>query len=184
MPTPTTVWQHTLSRNAVRSNWGRRLCYAHLWKLKDCANADVGAYADADKRRYQRLGDNISSPGTWSRPAKKDKTPKNPRSEQRATIVHCTPQRKSSTWITKSIFLPVSVPRITGWVANSVDPDQTPRSAASDLGLHCLFRAACLNTQVKKGTCSLYHFELAFWFTVRHIRDNSVRVIDGITIWI
>ena len=22
--------------------------------------------------------------------------------------------------------------------ANSVDPDQTPRSAASDLGLHCL----------------------------------------------
>ena len=26
------------------------------------------------------------------------------------------------------------------WVANSVDPDQTPRSAASDLGLHCLLR--------------------------------------------
>ena len=24
--------------------------------------------------------------------------------------------------------------------ANSVDPDQTPRSAASDLGLHCLQR--------------------------------------------
>ena len=23
-------------------------------------------------------------------------------------------------------------------LANSVDPDQTPRSAASDLGLHCL----------------------------------------------
>ena len=23
--------------------------------------------------------------------------------------------------------------------ANSEDPDQTPRSAASDLGLHCLF---------------------------------------------
>ena len=34
--------------------------YAHLWKLKHCANAD----ADADKRRRQRLGDNISSPGT------------------------------------------------------------------------------------------------------------------------
>ena len=28
--------------------------------------------------------------------------------------------------------------KYTGWTANSVDPDQTPRSAASDLGLHCL----------------------------------------------
>ena len=30
-------------------------------------------------------------------------------------------------------------------VANSVDPDQTPRSAASDLGLHCLLRSVCPN---------------------------------------
>ena len=36
--------------------------YAHLWKLKHCANAD--ADADADRRRRQRLGDNISFPGT------------------------------------------------------------------------------------------------------------------------
>ena len=28
-----------------------------------------------------------------------------------------------------------------GRVANSVDPDQTPRSVASDLGLHCLIRS-------------------------------------------
>ena len=34
--------------------------YAHIWKLKHCANAD----ANADRRRCQRLGDNISSPGT------------------------------------------------------------------------------------------------------------------------
>ena len=27
---------------------------------------------------------------------------------------------------------------ISVFYANSVDPDQTPRSAASDLGLHCL----------------------------------------------
>ena len=42
-------------------------------------------------------------------------------------------------------------------MANSVDPDQTPRSAASDLGLHCLqspiLRAItvyrnCLNCQL------------------------------------
>ena len=40
--------------------------YAHLWKLKHCAN-DVDP--DADKHRRQRLGDNISSPGTQSRRA-------------------------------------------------------------------------------------------------------------------
>ena len=28
--------------------------------------------------------------------------------------------------------------KIIGLVAKSVDPDQTPHSAASDLGLHCL----------------------------------------------
>ena len=32
-------------------------------------------------------------------------------------------------------------------MANSVDPDQMPRSAAFDLGLHCLQRPICLNTK-------------------------------------
>ena len=27
---------------------------------------------------------------------------------------------------------------LTGALTNSVDPDQTPQNAASDLGLHCL----------------------------------------------
>ena len=31
-------------------------------------------------------------------------------------------------------------------MANNVDPDQTPRSAASDLGLHCLLSAIYLST--------------------------------------
>ena len=35
---------------------------------------------------------------------------------------------------------------ISGRVANGVDPDQMPHSAASDLGLHCLLRHVCLNT--------------------------------------
>ena len=35
---------------------------------------------------------------------------------------------------------------IAGCMANSVDPDQMPRSAASDLGLHCLQRPICPNT--------------------------------------
>ena len=32
--------------------------FAHIWKLKHCANVD------ADRRRLQHLDDNISSPGT------------------------------------------------------------------------------------------------------------------------
>ena len=37
--------------------------------------------------------------------------------------------------------------RIPVCMANSVDPDQTPRSAASDLGLHCLQRPICPSNQ-------------------------------------
>ena len=33
--------------------------------------------------------------------------------------------------------------------ANSVDPDQTPRSAASDQGLHCLPTSLLLNARLK-----------------------------------
>ena len=36
-------------------------------------------------------------------------------------------------------------------MANSVDSDQTPRSAASDLCLHCLLRPVCSNTYSKYG---------------------------------
>ena len=37
-------------------------------------------------------------------------------------------------------------------MANSVDPDQTPRSAASDLGLHYLRSSGCLVTFGKHDT--------------------------------
>ena len=33
--------------------------------------------------------------------------------------------------------------KIAGCVANNVDPDETPRFAASHLGLHCLLRPVC-----------------------------------------
>ena len=36
-------------------------------------------------------------------------------------------------------------------MANSVDPDETPRSAASHLGLNCLLRPVCPNTYGKYG---------------------------------
>ena len=38
---------------------------------------------------------------------------------------------------------------IAGRVANSVDHDETPRSAASHMGLHCLLRPVCPNTYGK-----------------------------------
>ena len=41
----------------------------------------------------------------------------------------------------------VGMSKTAGWMANSVDPDQMPHSVASDLGLHCLLRLACLNTK-------------------------------------
>ena len=63
------------------------------------------------------------------------------------TIVHCRLNRLSHTIYWKS---PISILGTAGYeiyillrkmaklFANSGDPDQTPRSAASDLGLHCL----------------------------------------------
>ena len=50
--------------------------------------------------------------------------------------------RKYSTFpkIWTSPLLPVVSKKIAGWVANSVDTDQMPYSAASDLGLQCLLR--------------------------------------------
>ena len=36
--------------------------------------------------------------------------------------------------------------KIAGWVANIVDPDGTPRNAASHLGLHCLHKPDSPNT--------------------------------------
>ena len=53
----------------------------------------------------------------------------------------------------KSILLPVpmNVCKIAIQVANSVDPDQTPHSAASDLGLHCLLGPVFPNMYCKYG---------------------------------
>ena len=41
-------------------------------------------------------------------------------------------------------------------MADSVDPDQMPHSAASDLGLHCLQRTSCPNTEGYYGTIVSY----------------------------
>ena len=56
----------------------------------------------------------------------------------------------SKIW-TFTIYYSMLCLKIAGWVANSVDPDETPRSAASHLGLHGLLRPVCLNTYGKYG---------------------------------
>ena len=48
----------------------------------------------------------------------------------------------------KKSLLPIDVSEIAGWVANCVDPDQTPQNVASDLGLRCLLKPVYLNTKV------------------------------------
>ena len=50
-----------------------------------------------------------------------------------------------------------------GWVANSVDPDETPRSAASHLGLHCLLRQ---NMYGKYGKVQNYSRLLAHGWSI------------------
>ena len=43
--------------------------------------------------------------------------------------------------------------KIAGWVANSVDPDETLCFAVSHLGLYCLLRPVCPNIYGKYGIC-------------------------------
>ena len=48
---------------------------------------------------------------------------------------------------------------ITKLNANSVEPDQTPRSAASDLGLHCLPMSLLRDTRLKWSLLSTHASE-------------------------
>ena len=47
-------------------------------------------------------------------------------------------------------------------MADSVDPDQMPHSAASDQGMYCLLVPICLNKYGKYGTSSLRNQENSF----------------------
>ena len=53
------------------------------------------------------------------------------------TINIHTPYHLPYTFL-KQVYFTNRDGKIAGWVANSVDPDQTPRFVASDLGLHGL----------------------------------------------
>ena len=58
--------------------------------------------------------------------------------------------------------------KIAGWVANSVDPDETPHHVASHLGLHCLLRPVCQNTYNKYVVCSV-HRQLTYAWSLGQI---------------
>ena len=62
-----------------------------------------------------------------------------------------TPYHICSKIWTSTIHYPMLCLKIAGRVANSVDPDETPRSAASHLGLYCLLRPVCPNIYGKYG---------------------------------
>ena len=67
-----------------------------------------------------------------------------------------TPYHICSKIWTSTIHYPMLCLKIAGWVANSVDPDETLRSVASHLGLYCLLRPVCPNTYGKYGTYFSY----------------------------
>ena len=62
-----------------------------------------------------------------------------------------TPYHICSKIWTSTTHFPMLCLKIAGWMANSVDPVETPRSAASHLGLNCLLRPVCPNTYGKYG---------------------------------
>ena len=68
------------------------------------------------------------------------------------TLSIWTPYNTCSKIWTSAIYCPMLCSDIAEWLANSVDPDEAPRSAASHLGLHCLLRPVCPTTYGKHGT--------------------------------
>ena len=60
---------------------------------------------------------------------------------------------------TSTTHYPMLCLKIAGWMANSVDPDEMPRSAASHLGLYFLLRPVCPNIYGKYGMIilSIHH---------------------------
>ena len=69
-------------------------------------------------------------------------------------------------------FLLPSFLEIPVFNANSVDFDQTPRSAASDLGLHCLLMSLLWDARLKWVKSDV---ERTASFKLKHIRSFSKR---------
>ena len=63
-----------------------------------------------------------------------------------------TPYHTCSKIWTSTTYYPMLCLKIAGWAANRIDPDETPRSVASHLGLHCLLKPVCSNICGKYGS--------------------------------
>ena len=60
-------------------------------------------------------------------------------------------------------------------MTNCVDPDQTPRSAASDLGLHCLLMHVCPNSLFLYSIMSLtLDFHFLFIMSISETQENQI----------
>ena len=102
-----------------------------------------------------------------------------------------TPYHTCSKIRTSTIHYLMLCLKIAGWVANSVDPDETPRSVASHLGLYCLLRPVCPNTYGKYGTWAniigsgktVQMNRLACTFTVHICYDGSFPMSGFIYQW-
>ena len=79
-------------------------------------------------------------------------------------------------------------------MANSVGPDQTPRSAASDLGLHCLLRRHCPNTSHDVAstlmllyinvTCPLDFGRIEYFLIICRLRFSNSLILTCIKVLI
>ena len=70
-----------------------------------------------------------------------------------------TPYHTCSKIWTSAIYYSMLCLKIAEWVANSVDPDESPRSAATHLGLHRLLMPVCTNTYGKHSIPSRDEFK-------------------------
>ena len=66
----------------------------------------------------------------------------------------------SSNFYNLATLLPVVVSKTTGWVENSADPNQKPRSVASDLDLQCLLMPVFMNTSNKYAIPNKPHLHI------------------------
>ena len=58
-------------------------------------------------------------------------------------------------------------------MANSVDPDETPHSAASHLGLYCLPKPVCLNIYGKYGIHVFSFYNNDGFYSFRYDRNGN-----------
>ena len=74
---------------------------------------------------------------------------------------------------TCAIYSPMLCLKFAGWVSNSVDPDETLRSAGSHLGLNCLLRVVCPNTYGKYGRLKCKNIRFIYLILGRYVEKGT-----------